>query len=156
MTQERKTQFIQFSFLFLFTAAVLLLALFLTRDTAEDQATGGEEEQLYTQFRNFDKLKPGLIRLIDTVSYEANLMASQNAGNTNAINEGTNFIERFDRYDNTQSDAFAARITEMLRQYLQTSAETKTDNDRKKDKDEQLQECLRSLPYPAAGQHTSP
>jgi hypothetical protein len=140
---ERRSLLIQFTFLFLLTSAVILLALFFTRDEGDEIGGGDQEQQLYTEFRNFDKLRPDLLRLVDTVNMQVTLMMTQNGQNTSAAIQAATYIDRFDRFTNTQNDTFAMKVTEMLRQYMQTAAAWKTAQDGKRKLDDEFEECQR-------------
>ena len=144
MTPERRSLFIQFTLLFLLTSAVLLMALFFTRDTDDGPAGGGQEQQLYASFRNFDHLKPDLIRLVNSVNSQASLMVTQNGRNTSALFLAQGYIDKFERFQNTVNDTFAIKVTDMLRQYLTTTNQLKTLQDDKKRLDDLYDACQKN------------
>jgi len=141
MTKDRKNLFIQFTFLFVLSAGVILLALFFTRDPDEADSADSQQQQLYAEFKNFDKLKPQLLQLVDGINAQVNIIQAENGGNNNASYQAQNLIDDFQRRYNPQQDSFTVKVTDMLQQYLLAAKETKTYTDQKKDIDRDYEEC---------------
>ena len=124
MTKDRKNLFVQFTFLFVLSAGVILLALFFTRDPDGSDSGDSQQQQLYAEFKNFDKLKPQLLQLVDGINAQVNIIQAENGGNNTASYTANNLIDDFQRRYNPQQDTFALKVTDMLRLYLQAATET--------------------------------
>jgi hypothetical protein len=141
MTKDRKNLFVQFTFLFVLSAGVILLALFFTRDPDGSDSGDSQQQQLYAEFKNFDKLKPQLLQLVDGINAQVNIIQAENGGNNTASYTANNLIDDFQRRYNPQQDTFALKVTDMLRLYLQAATETKAFTDQKKGVDHDYEEC---------------
>ena len=143
MTKDRRSLLLQFTFLFVLSAGVILLALFFTRDPDEATAADNQQQQLYAEFKTFDRLKPQIIQLVDSINTQVNIMQAENGGNNSASYQAQNYIDDFQRRYNAQQDSFALKVTAMLQQYVQTAIECKNYIDQKKKVDLDYEDCQR-------------
>jgi hypothetical protein len=141
MTKDRKSLLLQFTFLFVLSAGVILLALFFTRDPDETGSADSQQQQLYAEFRNFDQLKPQLLQLVDSIDNQANLIQAGNSGSNSVSLQALNLIDDFQRRHGAQQDSFALKVTDMLKQYVQAATECKRYSDQKKNVEQQYQDC---------------
>lgn len=147
---EKKDLFFQYLVAFTIAAGALLAALFLTRDA--NRYTAGMDEQtqqLFNEFDRFEKSKPALEKLLDTVTAEANKIVAQNdEGSSDALITANGLINEFGKNQddvNIANNLFADKVVELLRLYVNSKNEIKAKKDMQANLAQDLKECKDKL-----------
>lgn len=140
--KEKNDLFFQYLVAFVLTAGLLLGALFLPQGDNSIAINEGERD-LFKEFDNFNKSKPALIKLIDTVQSESKGIINQNAGGNSAIRASNGLINDFTE-SNTASP-FVKSIADLLRLHITTTSGLKLNQDNIADVNRKLVTCNSKL-----------
>lgn len=124
--KEKNDLFFQFLVAFVLTAGLLLGALFLPQGDRNIVINDGEKN-LFQEFSDFEKSKPALIKLIDTVQSEAKGIMNQNAGGNSANRASNDLINDFTASHN--GSPLVKSISDLLSLYITRSSELKKNQD---------------------------
>lgn len=141
-THERQDLFFQYLVFFVITCGVVLLALFFTRQNP-DEMVSPEEKEAYRAFSDFDKAGPLLAHLADTVKDISGKMKNLNLAGIEMEQKNANgLIDDFETGSAVKpSNPFVEHFNALLRIYISKSVEIKSQEERIRDLDKQLEDC---------------
>jgi len=144
--KEKKDLFFQYLLLFTLTVGLFLFALYFTQHKSNDMVSERDRE-MYVEFRAFDKMKPAVVKLIDTVTAEANKINTQNGGGSFAIANANGLINDFisSRNINKANNPFLINISELLTGYIKSTSEGKQNEDQIVARKKELEDCSGDL-----------
>jgi len=153
--KERQDLFFKYLVLFTITAGILLAALFFTQDSkSQFNSVDEKEKAIYSEFAGFAKSAPQLIVLIDTVISESNKIASQSGGSGIAVQTANGLVNDFIsmQHIDLTTNPFLKNVTDLLKVYINASAEKKGNETRRVDLQRQLDECRENLKLKKMGE----
>lgn len=142
--KEKKDLFFQYLVMFTIAAGALLAALFLTRVNPGTSGMDEQTQNLFNKFDKFDKSKPGLEKLIDTVTTEANKIVPQNEEGSFALQTANELINEFEKKQddiNFANNPFAGNVVQLLKLYINSKNDIKTIKRQENATNKLLEDC---------------
>ena len=141
--------FFQYLVMFTIAAGALLAALFFTRD--ENSVTAGMDQSTLSSFDEFDrfeKSKPGLEKLIDTVIAVASKIVPQNEDGNLYVQTANELINDFEEKQgdiNFKNNPFADNVIELLKLHVNSKNDIKAKKDQEDKLNKLLEACTNKL-----------